>query len=113
MMDVSDGLLVDALRMAEASGVGIALDAGAVPLSPALVAIAGETVEARMAAMTAGDDYELLFTAPLEHTARILETASALDRQVTPIGSVEDGSGLSLSIDGRQLSLPKRLGYQH
>lgn len=113
MMDVSDGLLVDALRMAEASGVGIALDAGAVPLSPALVAIAGETVEARMAAMTAGDDYELLFTAPLEHTARILETASALDRQVTPIGSVEDGSGLSLSIDGRQLSLPDRLGYQH
>jgi thiamine-monophosphate kinase len=113
MMDVSDGLLVDALRMAEASGVGIALDAGIVPLSPALVAIAGGTVEARMAAMTAGDDYELLFTAPLEHTARILEAASALDRQVTPIGSVEDGSGLSLSIDGRQLSLPERLGYQH
>lgn len=113
MMDVSDGLMVDAARMAEASGVAVTLDVGAVPLSPALIAIAGDAQESRLAAMAAGDDYELLFTAPLEHTARIVEAASALDLQVTAIGTVEVGQGLSLHHEGTALPLPERLGYQH
>ncbi|WP_295633018.1 thiamine-phosphate kinase [Novosphingobium sp.] len=57
MMDVSDGLLLDASRMALASGVMIALDGSAVPLAPGLP-------EARRHdALTWGDDYQLLFTA--------------------------------------------------
>jgi thiamine-monophosphate kinase len=113
MMDVSDGLLVDAARMAEASGVGIAIGLDAVPLSAALVAVASDTIEARMAAATAGDDYELLFTAPPEHTARIREAGGALGLRVTAIGSVEVGAGLALSSGGRSVALPARLGYQH
>ena len=58
MMDVSDGLLLDASRMAQASGVTIALDAAAIPLAEGLP-------EARRHdALTWGDDYQLLFTAP-------------------------------------------------
>lgn len=57
MMDVSDGLLLDARRMAEASGTTIAIDRAAVPVVPALAARANE-------AMTWGDDYQLLFTLP-------------------------------------------------
>lgn len=123
MMDISDGLLVDAARMALASGTVIALSAEAVPLSAALRAVAGDTPEARMAAMTAGDDYELLFTAPPEHTARIREAASALGRDVTAIGSVTKGEseagseserrGLTLLHRGAPLPLPERLGYEH
>ncbi|HUD28389.1 MAG TPA: thiamine-phosphate kinase [Novosphingobium sp.] len=113
MMDVSDGLLVDADRIATASGVAVTLNAEAVPLSPALLAVAGDSLQARLAAMTAGDDYELLFTAPSGHTARIREAASALGRQVTAIGTVGEGSGLSLLHDGRPMPLPERLGYQH
>ncbi|EJL35287.1 thiamine-phosphate kinase [Novosphingobium sp. AP12] len=113
MMDVSDGLLVDAGRIAQASGVGITLNAEAVPLSHALRAVAGGSLEARLAAMTAGDDYELLFTAPPGHTALIREAARALGRQVTAIGTVGEGSGLSLLHEGRPVPLPERLGYQH
>ncbi|MFC0203014.1 thiamine-phosphate kinase [Novosphingobium soli] len=113
MMDVSDGLLVDAARMAEASGAALRIALDAVPLSAALVAVAGDTRQARLAATTAGDDYELLFTAPAEHTARIRETASALDRPLTPIGVVETGHGLSLTHDGEDIPLPRRLGYEH
>jgi thiamine-monophosphate kinase len=113
MMDVSDGLLVDAGRIAKASGVAVTLNAEAVPLSPALLAVAGGSMEARLAAMTAGDDYELLFTAPPGHTALIREAASALGRQVTPIGTVGKGSGLALCHEGRPAPLPERLGYQH
>ncbi|MEE4450128.1 thiamine-phosphate kinase [Novosphingobium resinovorum] len=113
MMDVSDGVLVDAARMAEASGVRIALEAQALPLSPALCAVAGRTPAARLAAMTAGDDYELLFTAPAEHTASLLDAAHALGAQVTHIGAVEVGAGLSLNDHGVPQPLPESLGYQH
>lgn len=113
MMDVSDGLLIDARRMAEASGVALALDAGATPLSPALSAVAGNGLNARLAAMTAGDDYELLFTAPDEHSATIRETVNELGHVVTPIGIVYAGDGITLAHEGQLVTLPERLGYQH
>lgn len=58
MMDVSDGLLLDASRMAEASGVTFALDPAAIPLPAGLPADRSDD------AMRWGDDYELLFTLP-------------------------------------------------
>ncbi|MYL96927.1 thiamine-phosphate kinase [Novosphingobium sp. FGD1] len=113
MMDVSDGLLVDAARIADASGVSIAIEADAVPLSPALISVAGKGLDSRMQAMTAGDDYELLFTAPAGQAAGIREAAEAVGHHVTRCGMVSQGSGLSLTHDGRPLPLPGRLGYQH
>ena len=56
MMDISDGLLLDASRMAQASGVTIVLDAAAVPLAE------GISQARRHDALTWGDDYQLLFT---------------------------------------------------
>lgn len=58
MMDVSDGLLLDAARLAAASGVTIAIDGAAVPLSP-LVPPAR-----RDEALRWGDDYALLCALP-------------------------------------------------
>ncbi|MFM9936714.1 MAG: thiamine-phosphate kinase, partial [Novosphingobium sp.] len=58
MMDISDGLLLDASRMAEASCVTIALD-------PAMIPLPANLPPARTRdALTWGDDYELLFTLP-------------------------------------------------
>ncbi|MEI6642291.1 MAG: thiamine-phosphate kinase [Novosphingobium sp.] len=58
MMDVSDGLLLDSRRMADASGVTIALDPALIPLPPGL------PPERIRDALAWGDDYELLFTLP-------------------------------------------------
>lgn len=113
MMDVSDGLLVDAARICAASDVAITLAVDAVPLSTALIDIAGSSPAARLAAMTAGDDYELLFTAPPENAAPVQEAANALGLRMTAIGTVKEGQGLSLVHEGRPLSLPEKLGYQH
>ena len=63
MMDVSDGLLIDAGRMAEASGCELLLRLEAVPLSAALLAVRPDVVDTRLAAASAGDDYQLLFAA--------------------------------------------------
>jgi thiamine-monophosphate kinase len=56
MADVSDGQLLDAGRIARASGLAVAVDLAAVPLSPAAVALAGADRAPRLAAATAGDD---------------------------------------------------------
>ncbi len=101
-MDVSDGLLIDADRLAQASGVGMAIDLAAMPLSPAAATRDPDTLIARA---TAGDDYELLFTAPPG-----ADVAGAAGKtRVTRIGTVEAGTGLRLI--GQ--ALPVRLGWEH
>jgi thiamine-monophosphate kinase len=52
MMDVSDGLLLDATRMCRASGVSLVLDVGAVPRRTAATTLQG--------ALSDGEDYELI-----------------------------------------------------
>ncbi|KPF80488.1 thiamine-monophosphate kinase [alpha proteobacterium AAP81b] len=108
-MDISDGLLIDADRLAAASGVGLALDLAALPLSPALVARAGDDDAARLAAATAGDDYELLFTMPPGTDPAPLAGKIA----VTRIGVVTTGAGLALTGRAGPLALPARLGWEH
>jgi len=90
MMDVSDGLLLDARRLAEASGVTIDIDRSAVPIA---------APEARRdEALRWGDDYQLLFAAqpgvvppvPAHRIGRVLPRGSAallLDGK-TPAGSL-------------------------
>jgi len=95
MMDVSDGLLIDAARMARASGVTLAIDSAAVPIAVA---------EARRAdALRWGDDYELLFTAP---------EGVALPVPAARIGSVVAGDA-GLLLDGQALAAGERLGWEH
>lgn len=104
MMDISDGLLIDARRMAAASGLAVTIDLAAVPLSPDYVRFAGDDREARMAAATAGDDYELLFAAA---------PGLAPPVPATRIGAFAAGSGLSLIDGGAPVALPARLGFEH
>jgi thiamine-monophosphate kinase len=77
MLDISDGLGVDAAHIAERSGVRIVLDLDAVPLA------AGATRDD----LSFGEDYELLATTP-----------DPLD--FTVIGRVEAGSGVSPQVGG-------------
>jgi len=94
MMDVSDGLLLDARRMAEASGCSAAIALDAIPFAP------GTTD--RLAAASWGDDYELLFAAP---------EGVALPVPATRIGTMLQKAAEPLLLDGK--SPPQRLGYEH
>ncbi|RPF70864.1 thiamine-phosphate kinase [Aurantiacibacter spongiae] len=96
MMDVSDGLLLDAFRLAEASGVTLAVQSAAAPVAaPAR----------RYDCLTWGDDYELLFTLP----------ASIAKPPVpaTPIGRVEPRGFVPLFVDGEPIANRAGLGYDH
>ena len=104
MMDVSDGLLIDAARMAAASGIAVAIDLAAIPLSDAYRAFRGGDRAARLAAATAGDDYQLLFAAAPDLTPPV---------PATRIGRFAAGTGLALTDAGTDIALPLRLGFEH
>jgi thiamine-monophosphate kinase len=108
MADVSDGLLIDVGRIAEASGLAVTIDLDAIPLSPETRGY-GEDRIARITATTAGDDYALIFAAPTSANDAIV----ALDMGATPIGRFEAGSGLSVRDGQGGVPLPSKLGYLH
>ena len=104
MMDISDGLLLDAERMASASKVGISIDLSQIPLSAPYISYRGETLESRIQAASWGDDYELMFTTSPEEIIPVTATV---------IGRVVEGAGLTLYDGDAQIPLPPSLGYQH
>lgn len=109
-MDVSDGLVADLGHICEASGCGAELDLTAVPASPAAQQ-AGE--RHTFARLTGGDDYELLFTAPLSAEAGLRAAARKSGVPVARIGRVVARPGVHvLGPDGRAISV-KNGGWQH
>lgn len=94
MMDISDGLLLDAARMAAASGVTLAIDSTSVPIAlPAA---------RRDEALRWGDDYQLLFT---------VREGLTLPVAATRIGTAVPAGTSSVLLDGLAPSGP--LGYEH
>lgn len=96
MMDVSDGLLLDALRMARASQVTLSIDTGAVPI--------GCPEGRRDDAVRWGDDYALLYTAPPETQFQVAATR---------IGTVEPAGLHPITIGGEPPDADVSLGYEH
>ena len=113
MMDVSDGLLIDAGRLAEASGCAVAIALGDLPLSADYLKLRGDGRDARLAAATAGDDYELLFAAPPGAAAAVLALADEIALPLSRIGTFAAGTGLALADAAGPVALPERLGFEH
>jgi len=110
MMDVSDGLLLDALRMAEASGCAAVIDLDSLPLSDDFIAALGDGRDARLFAATAGDDYALLAALPADFSTLCLPS----EARITRLGSLAAGVGsLQLVSGGKPVALPERLGHEH
>jgi thiamine-monophosphate kinase len=112
MADISDGLLIDAARMAAASRLAVTIDLDAVPLSDEAAAF-GTDRAARLAAATAGDDYQLLFAASPDAAAAIETVARGHRRTIAAVGRFGPGDGLDLHDGMGAVPLPASLGYEH
>jgi thiamine-monophosphate kinase len=113
MIDISDGLVADLGHIAEASGVGAVIEAALLPLSPAARAVIGAEPLRLSAALSGGDDYELLFTAAADAGAALTALADELGLPLTRIGRIEAGSGVEVVDDkGAVLAVPVA-GYRH
>ncbi|MYB98048.1 MAG: hypothetical protein F4X60_05765, partial [Gemmatimonadetes bacterium] len=105
MIDISDGLVSDARRVADASGVMIRIDTAAVPVA----AGAGDL----NLALEGGEDYELMFTAPAGAGSRIRALGQEMAVTLTRIGRVEEGTGVVLRDPRGRRTVPGRGGYDH
>jgi thiamine-monophosphate kinase len=104
MIDISDGLLLDAQRIAKASNVAFMLDLESIPVN---------TDATLKQALGDGEDYELLFCVPADK-AGILQEEWAFETALTSIGEIrENPPGEVVSPDGEDLSKRFKKGYEH
>lgn len=105
LMDVSDGLLLDADRMARASGVAIEIDSAALPRDEAVVTTASAyNLDPLTWILGGGDDHALLATFP---------AGVRLPEGFVAVGTVVDavGSGARVRVDGREVD--QVAGFEH
>ncbi len=111
-MDVSDGLLADAKKLAAASGVALRIEANEIPFSiPAQRWF--ETGGDFRKLITAGDDYVVLFTAPASAREDLAASEQGASLRLSRIGVVEAGEGVTL-MDRQGVPIPvSDAGYSH
>jgi thiamine-monophosphate kinase len=111
--DVSDGLIADALHIAEASGCGLVLDLARMPLSPAAqtwVRAQNGPTRALLQLASGGDDYALVCSAA--DGEALVRAAEGQGVRATVVGSFVTGSGVEVRL-GDEVLAPHRLGWRH
>ena len=112
-MDLSDGLADAVRQVAQASGTGAVLDAALLPVHPAArrwFEAGGKDPVA--AALSGGEDYELLFAVPRRRRRGFLAAiARSFGVSATRIGELTTEPALVLRRDDHNLVLPA--GYSH
>ena len=115
MIDVSDGLLIDTSHLLEESEVGAHVWEDRIPLSRLYQKwIHSFSKDPFRLALSGGEDYELLFTAPCEMGKRISSLSCSFKIPITCIGKIlpkEEGLQM-IKKDGKKYS-PSRLGFEH
>jgi len=96
-MDITDGVFYTCSEIARASGVGMDLESGKLPLSKELLEFAEKTGKPLMKLLSYGEDYELVVTVPEKKLK-----AAAKKTRLYPIGRVSKKKGVRL--DGKTLS---------
>jgi thiamine-monophosphate kinase len=110
-MDLSDGLIGDLPKLADACGLAAHVCIEALPLSMAMrncVSLG----QARDWALAGGDDYELLFAVPANRFPALQGAADQLNLTLTPIGELHAGAGVTWSLNGEEFT-PRLSGYDH
>lgn len=117
MMDVSDGLGSDLRTLLESDGLGADLLKSAIPVSKAALERTreGKTSKGPLeAAMTDGEDYELVFTLPPSQAVRLKDSwkKEFPETRISCIGKTSKAQGLRLQTE-QGFEILKKKGFDH
>lgn len=113
-MDVSDGLVGDLTKMLRVSGATAEVEVARIPLSDAARAAIGAEPRLLEAALTGGDDYEILASVPQDRAQAFEAAARAANVAVARIGAVAAGQGAPVFRDARGAAMSFARGsYSH
>lgn len=114
MIDASDGVALDIKRLCAESRVGAVIEGEKVPVSAELKRyFKNSPTAAAELALSGGEDYELIFTAPEKDSRKIGALAKGLNLRITRIGRIVKGKGIRISGPGGAQIRLKRLGFEH
>lgn len=110
-IDLSDGLAGDLQHILDASACGARVELESLPLLPATRTFVQEQNDWQLP-LTAGDDYELLFTLPVSDLPALEAMLPDLGCPVTRIGTIESEPGLRL-FDSNGIQCDPGQAYDH
>ncbi len=114
MIDVSDGVLLDLQRLCAESNVGADVELERMPVHECLekwrLREGGDTTSL---ALSGGEDYELLFTAPAKKAGSIKRLSDRLGLKITAIGSITSGKKVRVLGPGKKTIRIKKAGFLH
>ena len=117
-IDISDGLLADLQHLLEADNTGASLQVDRLPRSDEFLAALQQAAPQQQSRyyelpLSAGDDYELCFTVPERHCARVEQQLMAMPCGCTQIGVIEKQPGIRCYLEDGTRYRPVAAGYRH
>jgi len=111
-IDISDGLYTDITKLFDMSNVSGHIEARSLPVSKELRSFCENDDDVLNFALGGGDDYELCFTVPPEKEPGIMALRDELGMEITRIGELTEGKGLTCMQGGSALDYEDQ-GYRH
>ncbi len=103
-MDISDGLVQDLGHICTASNVGAVIYSDKIPTT---------NNQQLITALSGGDDYELIFTAPPDKKQAIEQISTSLNLPLTIIGNITNGKSLTVLDKNNNIIQIDKKGFSH
>ena len=112
MIDISDGLMQDLGHIITASHCGALLKPDEIPCSDALLNLFDRQQQLKFA-LTAGDDYELCFTASPDKHEAVMKIAQQFNTTVTRIGEITSSDKIEFEVNASLSGIEDLHGFDH
>ena len=113
-MDISDGLISDMGKLINNQKLSFEIDVNKIPVSKYLEIYLKKYNKKRSTYLFNGDDYQILFTAPVKNRSLIKSIGKKMNQKVTLIGKINQGYKKNLvKLDNKRLNLTNFKGYSH
>ena len=113
-MDISDGLISDMGKLINNQKLSFEIDVNKIPVSKYLEIYLKKYNKKRSTHLFNGDDYQILFTAPVKNRSLIKSIGEKMNQKVTLIGKINQGYKKNLvKLDNKPLNLTNFKGYSH